>query len=100
MESALQEKLVAVCDEYDRLTHAMSKQEVAADHEAYSRHAKASSELLDVVEAFRRFQRQDQDLKEAERILREETDEELRAMAEEEKASLVQSLEELEQELK
>ena len=100
MERALQEKLVAVCEEYDRLNQVMSTQEVASDPEAYRHHAKASSGLVEIVAAFRQFQRQDQDLKEAERILREESDDELRAMAEEEKASLQTSLEALEQDLK
>jgi len=96
----MHEKLLAVVGESDRLASLMSTQEVASDPEAYRRHAQAHAALADTVDTFRRWQQERGALAEAEQILREESDEELREMAEEEEERLRGSLSALEQELR
>ena len=44
----MREKLHAVEQEFNRLAEAMSTQEVAADPEAYRKHAKAHSDLSEL----------------------------------------------------
>lgn len=100
MEAAVREKLRAMVAESERLTQAMSTQEIAADPDAYREHAKAHAELAEVVACFREFEHREEQLREAEHVLQEETDPEMRELAEEERGSLVESLQELEQQLK
>ena len=96
----MREKLLAVAAESDRLSAAMSTQEVAADPEAYRKHAKAHAEMNDLVRCFRRYEEQEEGLREAEAVIREESDPEMLALAEEERDTLRVSLESLEQELR
>ena len=96
----MRDKLVHVVEEYDRLTAAMATQEVACDPNAYRKHAQAQKEIEELAQCFSRWQEQEQGLAEAEEILRDETDAEMRALAEEERTMLRESLEELEQRLK
>ncbi len=96
----MHEKLLAIVEESDRLSAAMSTQEVASDPEAYRKYARAHAGLSEMVEKFRRWEKDAKALAEAEEMLREESDEEMRQLAEEERASLSASLETLEQELR
>jgi len=96
----MREKLLAVAEEYDRLSQKMSTPEVAADPKAYRQFAKAQADIADLVHSFRRYTMEELRLKEAEQILREETDPELRQVAEEEKTTLSQSLDKLEDSLR
>lgn len=96
----MRERLLTVAAESDRLSAAMSTQEVASDPEAYRKHAKAHAEMNDLVRCFRRYEEQEQSLREAEGVLRDENDPEMIALAEEERDTLRVSLEELEQELR
>ncbi|MCP4643476.1 MAG: peptide chain release factor 1 [bacterium] len=93
-------RLVALCEEYDRLTAEMSTQEVASDPVRYRDLAKAQSAMGDTVRCFRLYQTERERLDEAEEILRDESDAELRELAEEDKNSLSISMDEREQELK
>jgi len=100
MEQVMYDKLLAVVEESKRLSHAMSTQEVASDPVAYRRHAKAQAEIEELVSCFGLYQLNEKRLQEAEEILREETDAELCAMAEQEKRELTPILGELEETLK
>ncbi len=100
MESTLREKLKEAVAESGRLAEVMSTQEVASDPQVYRKHAKAHSDLSELVSSFQRYESFELSLEEAEQVLKEEADEEMLALAEEERASLVQSLEELEQALR
>ncbi len=100
MDSRLREKLSAVAAESERLTLAMATQEVASDPEAYRKHAKAHADLVELVRCFQRYELDEKRVHEAEQILHSETDEELLALAEEERDSLRQLLPELEQQLR
>ena len=96
----MRDKLLAVAEEAERLSREMATTEVASNPEAYRRHAKALADIQELVACFRHYQLSDQRLAEAEQILRDETDSELREMAEEERRELVETLERLEGELK
>lgn len=96
----MREKLLAIVEEYDRLSREMSSPEIASDHEAYRRLAQTQAGYTDLVECFRTFQREESHLDEAESILRNDTDAELREMAEDERRSLSESIEALETRLK
>lgn len=96
----MREKLLAVLEESERLSAAMSTQEVASDPEAYRKHAQAHARIAELVTCFKRYQQTETGLKEAEALLREETDAEMVAMVEEERAALKGALEPLEQELR
>ncbi len=100
MDSRLREKLATVCEESERLAAAMATQEVAADPEAYRKHAKALSDLSDLVRAFQRYEMDEKRLVEAEDVLHTETDPDMIALAEEERDQLRPSLPILEQELR
>ena len=100
MDQRTREKVLGICDEFDRLTRAMSTQEVASDPDVYRTHAKKQSELHDIVQCFRRYEEAEARLLEAETVLREETDEEYRGLAEEERDSLRVMIEGLDEDLR
>ena len=96
----MREKLLAVVEEYDRLSREMSTPEVASDPRQYRKYAKAQAGIAELVRCFRRCGDEEARLEEAQQILREETDEELRQVAEEEKVYLAESLAQRETTLK
>ncbi len=100
MDTITRDKLLAVAAEYDRLTKSMATPEVAVNPESYRRLAKAQAQISELVRCFRRFDAEERRLEEAERLLREEKDEELRQLAEEEKELLTASVAGLEQQIK
>ena len=100
MDNLMREKLRAVAVEAQRLSDAMATQEVAADPDAYRKHAKALSGVSELVNTFRRFEDEEKRLDEAEQVLREENDAELIALAEEERDTLRTSIVDLEAKLR
>lgn len=96
----MREKLRTVAEEAARLSEAMGTQEVAADPEAYRKHAKALAGISELVAAFQRFEDEEKRLEEAEQVFREESDAELLALADEERTALRASLTDLEQKMR
>ncbi len=96
----MHDKLLAIVEEFDRLSREMGTQEVASNPDVYRRHAKAQSDLQELVACFRHYQLNVTRLDEADQILRDETDLEIREMADEEKRDLTSSLDELETQLR
>jgi peptide chain release factor 1 len=96
----MHEKLLALGEEHDRLSREMSDPEVASNPEAYRRCAQAQSALSDLVSCFRTYQLDADRLDQAQQILRDEEDPDMREMAEEERRELETRLEELERDLK
>ncbi len=90
----MREKLLTLVEEFERLSVAMATQEVASNPEVYRRHATAQSEIGELVDCFRTFLKNEDGLAGTETLLREETDPEFRALAEEEKVELVEALRE------
>ncbi|NIA14373.1 MAG: peptide chain release factor 1 [Nitrospiraceae bacterium] len=93
-------KLLALVEEYERLSQAMATQEVASDPQTYRKHAQAQAEIDELVACFRRYQLSESSLADAEEMLREETDPEMLELAEQEKREHSAGLDELEQRLK
>jgi len=100
MERVMYDRLLAICGEHERLTRDMASQEVASDPERYRTLARQHRSIDETVQEFRRYQRIDKHLAEAEQILREENDPELREMAEADKAECIAQLDALERQLR
>lgn len=96
----MRQRLLAVREEYDRLSAEMSTQEVATDPDRYRRLAQQQRSIEDAVNTFREYERYEKRLRDADEMLRDETDPELRDMAEGEKAEMLEVLERLEEELR
>lgn len=96
----MREKLLAVTEEYDRLSELMSTPEVASDPQTYQKHAKKQSQLTDIVTRFRQYLQDESELEGAREMLRDETDAELRELAEAERDELEKTLEDHVQALK
>ena len=94
------DRLLALCGEHERLSREMATEEIATDQQRYRSHAKKVKSIGETVQGFRRYQRIEKHLAEAEQMLREETDPELRLIAEEERDNTTKQLQELEQELR
>jgi peptide chain release factor 1 len=100
MEHIMRQKLLEVQKEYDRLNSVMATQEVASDPNAFRKHAQAQSQIADIVTRFRQFLSDEQAHDDAVSILQDETDPEMREMADEERREMETALEEHERELK
>jgi len=100
MEKMMREKLHAMADEAARLSAAMGTQEVAADPDAYRKHARAHAAISELVNTFHRFESEEKSLEEAELVYREESDPEMMALADEERVALRASLIDLEAKLR
>lgn len=95
----LDEKLDRVVTRHRELGEEMAREGAVAGNEL-ARMAKEYAELTPVVEAIEAWRKARADLVEAENILAAEQETELRALAEEERTSLIERLPELEQRLK
>jgi len=98
--SLLMDKLRAVEAKYEELNHTLADPAIISDGKKYQKTAKAHSELGEIVNKFREYKDVEQGIKETEVMVRDETDAELKAMAEEELSGLRQRLERCEHELK
>jgi peptide chain release factor 1 len=93
-------KLVGIEERYNEIEQAMSDPAVMAEYSKIAEYSKERAGLVDIVESYRDYKSQMQQLEEARVLAEEETDPELRAMAEEEIETLKQSTQELEEKLK
>lgn len=100
MESRVREKLESLAGEYERLAAAMATPEIAMNAEAYRKHAQKYAEMSELMSSFARYKSEESGLREAERILRTDQDEEVLELAQEEHDRLKESLREREEELK
>ncbi len=94
------EKLKKYQKRYQEIAEEMSRPEVVSNHEAYSRLAKEYADLEPLVKKAAQYERALQQLENTRELLREESDEELRAMAHEEQEQLEQQVEKLEKDLR
>src|SRR5262245_20267781 len=94
------EKLRNVETRYEELNHLLADPETVSDSKRYQKTAKAHSELGEIVSKFREYEELERGLNETRAMVREETDPELKAMAEEEVAGLEQRLAQCETDLK
>jgi peptide chain release factor 1 len=94
------DKLRSVEARYDGLTQQLADPEVVSDSKRYQKTAKAHAELGELVSKFREYKDLDRSVAETKAMLRDETDAELKVMAEEELAGLEDRLAKCEQQLK
>jgi peptide chain release factor 1 len=83
---------------FNELTDKMTDPAVINDSELYRKTSKAQSELMEIVGKYREWKKADQELQDA-RLMLEESDPDLREMAQAEVARLEPTLAEIEQEL-
>jgi peptide chain release factor 1 len=94
------DKLRTVEARYDDLTQQLADPAVVSDSKRYQKTAKAHSDLGELVSKFREYKELERGISDTQAMVREETDLELKAMAEEELASLEDRLVKCEQEMK
>ncbi len=94
------DKLEAAARRYDELMMRLSEPGASNDAKAYTKLMKEQGELAPVVETYGRYRQAKQDLTDAQTMLAEEKDEELRDLAKEEAADAKARIADLEQELK
>lgn len=94
------EKLEHLQAEYAELNERLTDNAVLSNHAEVTRVSQRLNELKPVVEAFAAWKKAEADLAEAEKLLRESSDPELRAMAAEELKALKSEVARLEPELK
>ena len=84
----------------DEILNQLSEPDVANDTGRFRRLMKEQSDLTPIVEAYKEYKRQKQNIEESLAMLEEESDEEMRELAKEELAESKQKAEELEGKLK
>lgn len=94
------ERLAKVEERYEELTHLMADPVVAQDYEQVAEHAKERSDLESIVGVYREYKDAAEELVGAQTLLDEDTEPELREMAEVEVERLQARLEELEDKLR
>jgi peptide chain release factor 1 len=93
------EKLQAVEERYEELAHLMADPEVAQNYERVAEYAKERADLEDIVSTYREYKSTADELDGATTLLADDTDPELRELAEGEVARLQTRLDELEDRL-
>lgn len=93
------DKLAAVAARYDELTELMAQPEVATNVTLLQQYVREQREIEDIVNAYREYQATQRAIEEAEAML-EDSDPELRALAEEELETQRKRLASLEEQLK
>ena len=85
---------------YEELNRVLADPETVSDNKKYQKAAKSHNELGQIVSKFREYKDVERGIKETQAMVRDETDTELKAMADEELAALEQRLTQCEAELK
>jgi peptide chain release factor 1 len=95
------DKLKSIEEKYNNLSEKLADPEIINDSDKFQQTAKAHSELQEIVDEFIRYKKVKNDLEEAVQLLEDEdTDEDLREMAEMEKQELTEEINNLHERLK
>src|ERR1044072_8775462 len=94
------DKIAAIEGRYDELDRLLSDPDVMSDYEKIAEYSKERSSLTEMVEAYRQYQREMAELDESRALANDETDAEMRAMAQDEISRLESSTEVLYERLK
>ena len=78
------DRLESLENRYQELEDALTDPEVIKNQDLYHKYRKEHSDLAPVIQIFRRYQQVDKELAENQTLLKEETDEEMKAYAREE----------------
>jgi peptide chain release factor 1 len=100
LQEELRSKLAGICETFDTLTRRLGEPDLLADHETYGKVAKERSDLEGVVQAFRRYEKLEEEVAGSREVLRETSDAEMKDMAREEITRLESELEETEAHIK
>ncbi|NLV17350.1 MAG: peptide chain release factor 1 [Syntrophomonadaceae bacterium] len=90
------DKLSSLEERYEELSELLSRPETVGDLNKYYKLSKALSDLTDIVNAYREYKRIMADLADAEEMLKEDLDQELQTLAEDEIKQLLNRKSELE----
>jgi peptide chain release factor 1 len=93
-------KLQKLEKQYVELERQLAEPEVIRDQELYQKYRKEHAELSSLIQVFRRYQQVQKELADSQGLLKEETDEELKALARDEVQSLKEQAAALEEELR
>jgi peptide chain release factor 1 len=93
------EKLQELETKYEELTHLLSDPAISTDYQKYQKHAKAKSEIEDIVQNFRQYKEILRGISETKALLNDENAADMVAMAKEELESLEQRKEQYEHDL-
>jgi peptide chain release factor 1 len=96
----LKDRLESLDSRYQELETALTDPEVIRAQDVYQKYRKELADLTPLIQTFRRFQQVQKELAENQILLKEETDEELKAYAREEIGSLKDQAAQLEEELR
>lgn len=94
------EKLNALEEKYEDLTHKLSDPKVITNQEQFRKCAKAHAELEDIVVKYREYKKVSQELADTRELLRTETDDDMRELAEGELEALATRVETIEEDLR
>jgi len=94
------DRLEQIETKYNELTQALASPEIVNDSARYQKTAKAHSEIASIVEKFREYKDLKRGIAESKTMVAEESDAEMRAMAQEELTSLESRLKAVEEDLK
>ena len=94
------DKLEDTVARYEELMNELSEPDVANDPNRFKRLMKEQSDLTPLVEAYREYKQNKQNIEESLELLKEESDEEMRELAKEELNESRAKVEELEEKLK
>jgi peptide chain release factor 1 len=94
------EKLAAIAAHYDELNELMARPEVVADHVRLQQLAREQRELEDIARAYREYQSITRQIADTQAMLEDNSDPELRELAQEELAQLQKRRNELDEEIK
>ena len=94
------EKLAFIEQRYQELSEKINDPEVIADQEQWQKLMREHADITPIVEKYREYKREDEALREAEEILAEESDTELRQMAQQQIEESKAAVERISEELK
>ncbi|GAK59044.1 peptide chain release factor 1 [Candidatus Vecturithrix granuli] len=94
------EKLNALEEKYEDLTHKLSDPKIITNQEQFRKCAKAHAELEDIVVKYREYKKVSQELADTRELLRTETDNEMKELAEGELEALATRVEKIEEDLR
>lgn len=94
------DRLKQIEQRFDEITELLSSPDIANNQERYRALTKEHSELEEIVDVYRKYQRVDRDIAANRELLRTETDKDMIALAQEELENLTVRKQELEEKLK
>lgn len=94
------EKLQNIAERYEQLNELLGTEDIFSDQNRYREVTKEHSEITPIVQTYHKYQKVVQDLEEAENLIKESLDVELKEIAGEEAAELRNQKEDLENELR